>query len=47
MPALLTELDLLLGRAEPGPETRGLLRLRTMARLCRDGDRLAVLFVGD
>jgi hypothetical protein len=33
--------------AHDGPERRGLGRLRVMTERCRDGNRLALLFVGD
>jgi hypothetical protein len=44
--ALLAELDRLETAARDGPERRDLARLRVMAERRRDGDRLALIFVG-
>jgi hypothetical protein len=46
MSALIAEIDLILDKAKPGPERRGLMRLRAMAVRCRqEGGQL--LFTGD
>jgi hypothetical protein len=46
MAELLSEIDRLLPRAKPGPEQRGLHRLRTLALRCAEfGGRMS--FVGD
>lgn len=48
MPVLLAEIDILLDHARPGPERRGLLRLRMMADRCgNEGHRGLLVFVGD
>jgi hypothetical protein len=46
MPDLIAEVDLLLEQAIPGPEHRGLMRLRAMAVRCRD-QHGQLLFIGD
>lgn len=46
MPALIAEIDVLLEHAAPGPERRGLLRLRTLATHCAE-DRGRLVFTGD
>jgi hypothetical protein len=46
MAQLLSEIDRLLPQARPGPERRGLLRLRTLALRCAElGGRMS--FLGD
>jgi len=47
MPGLLRDVDLALGDADDGPETRGLLRLRALAGLCRDDASTFLVFIGD
>jgi hypothetical protein len=47
MPGLLIDLTRALEDARPGPERRGLLRLRVVAELCRDDADLMFAFVGD
>ncbi|WP_328475019.1 hypothetical protein OHA21_17060 [Actinoplanes sp. NBC_00393] len=46
MADLLGEIDGLLGLARPGPERRGLLRLRAMAERC-GSEQQRLVFVGD
>lgn len=46
MQKLITEIDLLHEQATPGPERRGLVRLRTLAVLCGD-QHGQLLFIGD
>jgi hypothetical protein len=46
MAALVAEIDRLLRQARPGPEYRGLMRLRTMA-LCCSQELGELVFVGD
>ena len=46
MQPLIAEIDLLLRQARPGPERRGLMRLRTMAHRCAQ-DHGVLVFIGD
>ncbi|MDG4798190.1 hypothetical protein [Micromonospora sp. WMMD1082] len=46
MGSLITEVDRLLSRAKPGPEYRGLMRLRTMAIHCST-EQQQLVFIGD
>lgn len=46
MSALIAEIDLMLGKAKPGPERRGLMRLRTMAVRCGQ-EHGQLVFTGD
>jgi hypothetical protein len=45
--ALLADIEAALLKSQPGPQQRGLLRLREMARRCRDGHHLTLVFQGD
>lgn len=47
MTELLSDITIVLGDAKHGPETRGLLRLRDLAQLCRDQESSRPFFVGD
>jgi hypothetical protein len=47
MPQLIAEIDRLLPLARPGPEHRGLLRLRTLARLCSSTPGTSLTLLGD
>jgi hypothetical protein len=47
MAALLVEIDQVVPNAAPGPEQRGLLRLRAMAELCRESPTLHPRFCVD
>jgi hypothetical protein len=46
VPSLIAEIDFLLDEARPGPEYRGLMRLRAMAVRCGQ-ERGRLVFVGD
>jgi hypothetical protein len=45
--SLLDELPTLIADAAPGPECRGLQRLRVLAERCTDGSDLSLVFIGD
>lgn len=47
MAAVLQDLALALAEATPGPETRGLDRLRVLAQFLADGTGSQLVFVGD
>jgi hypothetical protein len=47
MPALSAEIDRLLPLARPGPEHRGLLRLRALAQTCAATPGTTITFRGD
>ena len=47
MAQLVSEIDLLLEEATPGPEQRGLMRLRTMATHCAQEADGQLVFSGD
>jgi hypothetical protein len=47
MTALLVEIDQVVPRAAPGPELRGLLRLRALAEKCRESPALHLRIRGD
>jgi hypothetical protein len=47
MPQLIREVDRLLSHARPGPEHRGLLRLRTLAQACGQTTQGVLIFIGD
>jgi len=44
---LVNDLTYLQPMAKPGPERRGLERLRVLAEICRDGPGTALLVCGD
>ncbi len=46
MSALIAKTDLMLDKAKPGPERRGLMRLRTMAVRCAQ-EHGQLVFMGD
>jgi hypothetical protein len=45
--ALIADVDSALGHAKPGPETRGLHRLRAMAEMCQTDESLTLHVLGD
>lgn len=47
MPALIADVDRLLATARPGPEQRGLLRLRVIAGKCAKTPASVLVFRGD
>jgi hypothetical protein len=47
MSALSAEIDRLLPLARPGPEYRGLLRLRALAKACAGDPGTTIIFRGD
>jgi hypothetical protein len=47
MPGLIHEIDLLLPSARPGPERRGLVRLRTLVEHCVENTAVTMTFMGD
>lgn len=47
MPDLISEVDRLLPMAHPGPERRGLLRLRALAQRCATTPDTSITFLGD
>ncbi len=47
IPNLISEVDRLLPLAQPGPERRGLLRLRALAQRCATTPGTSIAFLGD
>jgi hypothetical protein len=47
MPPLIAEIGTLLAAARPGPEQRGLLRLRALAETCAETPGSVLVFRGD
>jgi hypothetical protein len=47
MPALIAEIDKLSPTGRPGPEQRGLLRLRALAEKCAETPASVLVFHGD
>jgi hypothetical protein len=47
MSGLLSDIAAALVTAKAGPESRGLLRLQTLATRCQNDSRLVLVFIGD